>query len=84
LVNPKFCQTDADCQIRVNFCTLGAYNQYQPFLNNFACSGTVDESGAVVQDYVEEYDCLAAASYSASLCVGNLCQAHDRFIKCQE
>jgi hypothetical protein len=83
LMESKFCASDQDCLIRTQWCTLGAYNRYQPFVPGWYCNHQVNEENEIINTYSDTYNCVVEATYSGVLCQGNRCSALDPIISCQ-
>lgn len=83
LMESKFCASDQDCLIRTQWCTLGAYNRYQPFVPGWYCNHLVNEENEIINTYSDTYNCITQATYSAVLCQGNRCSAREPMISCQ-
>jgi hypothetical protein len=73
LEESDYCHTDLDCMVRDDFCTYGAFNIYQTFLEQWACQGKVDEFGEALIFYDETQQCKAQTVFDEPACINNRC-----------
>ena len=81
--DPKYCQTDADCVVRANFCIYGSFNNYHPYNDVWGCGAPEDETGYTFATYDESMGCSTKVEYGGSKCVANKCVGQDRTVTCE-
>lgn len=85
LSSVKYCQVDADCAIRGNFCTYGAFNRYQPYVEGWSCVGApVSEEDEEFGVYDQSRQCRTQLEFTRAECRENQCVGVDKRIVCAE
>ena len=86
LINQKYCQQDSDCEYRTNFCTIGAFNKYHPYVSVWGCGPAEyeDLDGNEIE-VKKRLECSGqiGVSYDSVNCVDNLCQVVNLKPLCQ-
>ena len=59
LLNNTFCQVDTDCLIRQSYCTVGAFNRFDPYLENVTCLQTSPIPTCPAQETAVSPRCVA-------------------------
>lgn len=76
LADPKYCQQDADCKYRSNFCTIGAYNSYHQFYSPWGCGPANYEGLGNGEELISSLSCQKEVkiNYDRIQCINNSCQ----------
>lgn len=93
LSNPNYCQADADCVDKYNFCNVGAYNGYHEWVT-FGCGYITGVQGYTTEELkaatskcpLSEFsgEPSFSADFSTAKCIDNSCQAQDMKITCEK
>jgi hypothetical protein len=91
--NPNYCQKDADCVKKGNFCNVGAYNRYHEWAP-FGCGYITGVQGYTTEELrAATSKCPLSeisgepsfsAHFSTAKCVNNSCQAQDMKVTCEQ
>lgn len=65
-----YCQKDSDCFLRTSFCTKGAFNKFDYYMEAFGCEGQCD----IDEEFNSEKNCCQKIFAGNPYCKNNQCQ----------
>jgi hypothetical protein len=84
LIDPGYCETNEDCVVRKSFCTYGAFNKLDSYVDSYACSRIEDQFDELRVFYAEKQNCKAERVFADPVCINNLCQPTKEAARCIE
>jgi hypothetical protein len=80
--NAVYCRISADCTIRDNLCSYGAFNYYHPFKDGWLCRGKTDPDGRSLLIYDDTKQCKAQKEFAGPQCINQRCTASQVITQC--
>jgi hypothetical protein len=85
LLSKRFCEKNTDCVLRESYCTLGAFNRFDTYLDVWSCApGKITQENIIVGTYNTEYQCTTDVIYESSACQANQCVGINPKLYCPE
>ena len=80
----KYCEVNSDCDIRGHFCTYGAFNKFQPYIEGWSCVGApITEDEEEFGKYDTNLGCETQLEFTRAICQQNRCVGLDKQIACK-